>query len=568
MVKKLASLLASAVLLAAAPVSAYAAHAFSVEQIQSEMPEITVYVSSEKPVDTTNIEAMLDYEPLEVVSAEAFAESSTPICYYMLIDDSGSVSAAQMESVKKALGSMGSVMRAGDTITLISVGTLQTLYSGDKIDETYLEQVDSLKNNKQETFLYEAIDSVNKTISAAGTENSCRNVIIAFSDGLNEAVGKTSYTEITDALRKSGIPLYAMGIKGKNNENLEAFGELARSTGGDIISFEADECGSAFAQLTGDILSGTKLTLKASSNIIKGERTLLIKFPDENYSEEFKINPVKWIPDTSAPEITAFEKTADNQLTVTFSEAVNGADNIKNYNILCSEEGITLTEAVYSDNEGVFKAVLTSEEPLPTGEYTVETSGITDVSTEKNKLSNTASGSFEGTAASDNLPADIKDDNDSMLWIWIAVGAGVVIIGAIIVVFVMLRKSGGVITVDDKVMLGNGLKVKHHIHGENIFNRPVVICVLSADGNNREISVNIEKTLTVGRAQQNDVYFDDLSMSRYHFIIEHREGHLYIKDNESTSGTFINGERIGMDNTEIISGDTVSAGNTKMIFRW
>lgn len=568
MVKRMAAVLGSVLILGAVPCTAIKADAaFSVEQIQAVMPEITLYVNSDTEISADNIKARLDYEPIDIVSVEKFADTAIPINYYFLIDDSGSVSSAQMESIKTVLDSFDNIHRKNDSVTVISVGSLETLFSGKKLDDAYHTEIAGLKNNKQETFLYEALDSVTDTIAVSEDKNASRNIIIAFSDGFNEAVGKTSYNEITQKLKDCGTPLYAMGIKGKDNTNLEAFGELARSTGGDIISFEPEECGKAFDGIINGILESYKINLMNDDNIICGERTLLIEAEPENFRQEYTINPVEWIPDNTAPEMTGFEKISDNQFTVTFSEAVNNADNIKSYEIMCGETALVLKSASYSEDDGKYTARLTASENIYSGEYSVRPINITDVSNERNTVNNTLTKNIEGLERESETPPITVNNDGIGAWLWIIIAVAVVLVGTAVLIIILKRHSG-IVTVDGKVMLGDSVRFKHHISGKNKDRIMLGICITGDDGSVNEIEVSVAKQLTVGRAQQNDIYFDDPTMSRYHFIIENNEGKIIIKDNESFSGTFINGMRASVEGYELKSGDMISAGNTKMIIRW
>lgn len=68
----------------------------------------------------------------------------------------------------------------------------------------------------------------------------------------------------------------------------------------------------------------------------------------------------------------------------------------------------------------------------------------------------------------------------------------------------------------------------------------------------------------IGRIESNDVIVEDLTVSRVHAEI-YREGkHFFIRDLESTNGTFVNGKQISV--RRLSDGDIITFGEAKM--RW
>jgi pSer/pThr/pTyr-binding forkhead associated (FHA) protein len=66
-------------------------------------------------------------------------------------------------------------------------------------------------------------------------------------------------------------------------------------------------------------------------------------------------------------------------------------------------------------------------------------------------------------------------------------------------------------------------------------------------------------TLTVGRAADNDVVFDDPSLSRKHSRLHRSPGAIDVEDLGSSNGTYVNGRRVGRGNAGV--GDTVRFGD-------
>jgi hypothetical protein len=79
----------------------------------------------------------------------------------------------------------------------------------------------------------------------------------------------------------------------------------------------------------------------------------------------------------------------------------------------------------------------------------------------------------------------------------------------------------------------------------------------------RTIGLNRE-VFTVGRHPNNDLVLGDLSISRYHCQIRLRQGRYTIYDNQSRSGTFVNGQRIVEHTLRV--GDVIRIGPSSLLY--
>ncbi len=76
-----------------------------------------------------------------------------------------------------------------------------------------------------------------------------------------------------------------------------------------------------------------------------------------------------------------------------------------------------------------------------------------------------------------------------------------------------------------------------------------------------ESKMKITERMTVGRDPKCNIVIDNKLVSRHHATIQKIKDDFYIKDEESTNGTFVNGTRIEKDKfMKINSGDKIAIG--------
>ena len=72
-------------------------------------------------------------------------------------------------------------------------------------------------------------------------------------------------------------------------------------------------------------------------------------------------------------------------------------------------------------------------------------------------------------------------------------------------------------------------------------------------------------TFFVGRSKNNNLYFDDKSVSRKHAVINMLDGKYIISDLNSLKGTYVNGKKI--EEVTLNQGDVINIGENRMQFR-
>lgn len=73
-------------------------------------------------------------------------------------------------------------------------------------------------------------------------------------------------------------------------------------------------------------------------------------------------------------------------------------------------------------------------------------------------------------------------------------------------------------------------------------------------------------TITIGRETDNDVVIDNKLASRHHALIQKIKNDYFLKDLDSTNGTFLNGEKIPKDKYfKLGANDTITIGKTNLV---
>ncbi len=70
--------------------------------------------------------------------------------------------------------------------------------------------------------------------------------------------------------------------------------------------------------------------------------------------------------------------------------------------------------------------------------------------------------------------------------------------------------------------------------------------------------------MTIGRTPEADVFLDDVTVSRDHASLVHRQGAWYLDDSGSLNGTYVNRHRI--DSHRLQDGDELQVGKYKLTY--
>ncbi len=544
-----------------------------IEQVYLNLPEVFVYGDGFSLEDVESAQGYLSQDKLELVQAQPFFQQGEGITYYVLLDISGSIPRTYFSSIKEGIQNLQNGLGASDQLILCTFGEEVALAADGSQTAQELEAIlAGLSNRDQETLLFEGIDRV-----AAMTEQTrgvCRRqVLLVVSDGEDFAVGKKMAQEALATLKDKGLPAYALCIQDTDKVNINSFGEFARTSGGQLITFPASEGASVLTKLAGDLSQDICIEYRAANNIVSNkEENFSLQFADGRVLSRAVMN-VHWIPDNEPPYLLSGEAVGKQQIRLVFSEPMSGLAGAANYAVTFNGHEVGVTGVAY-DKEDETKITLTLAEPVENGTYKVMGANLTDASMEKNPLEG---GSLvveiSGVEPPKPEPPQPVEDGPNYMGIifLLIVGIGILII---VLIVISKKKKDKALEEGDGSAAGNTNTVAMKDEGfQNQYKiipgqkRPLDVVIAATGKQAQMVKWELGSSLIIGRAETCDITVADNRMSRQHFCLESEKEGIFISDLGSTNGTAVNGIRLGGKRL-LQPGDRVEAGSMSFTIRW
>lgn len=564
--KKTGRIAALCILMLMIPVNAQTVSAdCDIEQISLDMPDIRMYYRAEEA--ETSYEAYLGGEALEYESSALFSELGEGVDYYLMLDISASIPDNQFENLKTGITQFISEKGPKDKCVLLTFGNeSKVVLDGSEPAEEAAQTISQLKNDDQETVLFQSIVQAAGMIEQEAQTEEKRRVIITVTDGEDCVTGQATASEALSVLKQKGIPLYAVAVDIGKQEYVNSFGEFSRNSGGILSIYSTGNSADVFAQIRKVIQGSYAAFFKKSTNIASNKREdFTIKFLDHKTTRTQEVVPMRWKPDKEAPSVKSCEIQGDNELKLTFSELVLGADAEANYKVERDGEAVAVGSVFYSPNDPP-QTVITFEKPVYTGEYTLSFSNITDNSMEKNALPASAQFYIEGAE-----PEKEPEPGFLEKWWWLVFAVVLAALAAAVTVGIVLyrkvKKNRGIIYVDGKAALASNVDVKQHVSVKELPQMHIRLILKDAADGQKDLKCTINGSMIVGRSKECELCFDDLKMSRQHFALETDGENIYISDLESQNGTLVNGVFV-QQRRKLQPGDEIGAGNIQFRIQW
>ena len=497
-------------------------------------------------------------------SYEPFAASQSGINYYILIDKSASISDTTFEATKQALQQFASGMRPEDTMTLVTFGdTVDTVCREEKPGEMLTSAIAELSNGDQNTLLFEAMKQTAEMTKTA-KEKAKRKVGIVITDAEDFSQNNSTQKEASDALLKTGLPMYAMTPTDNvtsNDTAVNSMGEFVRSTGGTLSYYKNEEASNVISGLQNLFYQAYEIKAEMESNKVVYElKTMKVQLKDSVQTMQACFDTYQ--EDNNPPNVKVKKKKKKNTFTITFDEKVLNADVAGNYEVKLNDKKIISNYTVtysYTKNQK-YKAILKFSDDLLNGDYTISYKNITDDSMEKNPIEKKSKVKVKDGKRNLGL---LGKYIPMILCIVFLAAAG----GAVYIMYRNIKKRNVLVTVEDKVVLKQQTEKKHHVAVMEQMDIPGKIVTLEVEGAEKPIQVEVKKSIMVGRSDICDVYLDDVQMSRQHFVLYEEGNGFAIEDLQTTNGTYLNGKKM-IGKETLNQNDVIQAGKMKIKIYW
>jgi hypothetical protein len=248
---------------------------------------------------------------------------------------------------------------------------------------------------------------------------------------------------------------------------------------------------------------------------------------------------------------------------IDFSEPVAGADNKDAYLIKDADGNpVKVRSVAYRKGAGGASshADIVFQTELYSGAYELRFIGITDVSSERNPLSDTIRFSYDGKSGTQKTVDRILGLLQTYWWAFLI--AGIAVIALLVLRYI--KKRHGLVKIDGKIGFGDMVEFKQHFATPDTGD--VCLVVTDSRGASQRVEIGVNRSFFVGRSGINNLSFDDDKMSRQHFVIEAEDGAYFLTDLGTTNGTYLNGVPV-KNRRKIAGNDVITAGREKFVFR-
>ena len=539
-----------------------------IEQVYLNMPDITVY--SYGIGQDQNVEGFLDGKKLSLDSKVDFKSTGEGIQYYILLDISGSIPKDYFNKMKESIVNFHSTLSPNDGFSLITFGeTVQTKVDSKVSNNELKSTLESISNRDQDTLLFEAIKTAVEKDSQDHSSQLHRREIIVLSDGEDFAIGKITSSEVLSQLQRESISLYALCIKDTRKENIDAFGEVARNSGGAIEVVSPKDVDIGFQKIKSRIESAQVLKFLADNNKVTNSlANVTIQVDGSKTSDTRQVMSILSQPDNISPTILEAKQEDGRNIRVKFSEKMIGASDPANYSLLKNNKQTISFAAVNKIENEENTYLLTTAEKFDYGKYRLVCGdGITDDSNENNRV--------EGNTV---IRLRRSDSDISVLTFVLAIFAIILaIVGLVILILKNKKKKEPSCNNKEYDYSEHHYSVdmpnkelneqKYHIKFEQVDAKDFSLLISVKGMKTKRADFKIIKSFIVGRSSMNELYFDDDEMSRQHFVLEWDGENMYISDLHSTNGTAVNGVKI-LGKRKLENGDEISAGMERMIIQF
>ena len=202
-----------------------------------KFPDLEIVVESNSPFKPQDLILLEDGKATVTASGNrTFKETERGMAILVLLDVSGTMTGQPLNNLKKALTAMLTQINPHDRIALFTFADdlrLEAPFGADP--ETLKKRIAALQTRGSTTRLYKFLFDALSRFDAPNLP--ARKRLIVISDGKDEGQGYKPET-VLEQSRNRGIPIDAIGLTRINPDYLEALQILARNSGGSYAQVE------------------------------------------------------------------------------------------------------------------------------------------------------------------------------------------------------------------------------------------------------------------------------------------------------------------------------------------
>ena len=570
------------------------------EQCVAQLPYVDLYFHAMDSqgntiygLDLTNTQvgAALNDEQLEVSSLGSAKDAGT--AYIILLDISKeSADYHFVEAVKEGLQQWVEKLNANDRLVLIGYGDeLYKILDGDEDRAESAKRIGMIKQSFDGELFFDAFAAA-VSIAKDSTQLPDRRMIICIESGASLSASRTKFDEAASAAFEAGVPVNAL-CSATIDSSRQAMEEFVAANGGVIYYADYNNAQQRLDDMQTHFNSCLLLRMLTADNRVEpAMRRLDVLFL--NGTAEARLNMdvyIKgWYSDTLAPCLTAAEAKSETELLISYSEAVAGADISSNYTLTSLDKKKELAISSVSYDAESFTALLTVEEELTRGDYSLEITGVKDCSQEENPIDEKP---FEFTLEDESLaklPFWYINFAGFGLTAWLLIALIVLLVAGAAVVFFVYRKrrqaeeqriaeeknwrmeqdklrreEAEQRRLEEQRRMQQSGTNGQRIVADSINSLPVTISIVQENGIKRSVDAVVGERFVIGRDKLScELAIDDRLLSRQHCMLSFKNGSLLVSDLGSTNKTYLNGIVLGAQR-QLQPGDTILAGKTRII---
>jgi len=370
-----------------------------INEVNVEIPGFDIYIdvqnnAGEQTFDISesadNLKVVIDGKEASI--GEVSKNADEPTAYILAIDISKSLSSREFDEVKEMITTWIDLLKEEDYVAVITFGEdvkLHNEYEKDK--ESLKNMIQEMKLTDKSTKLYEAISMAHKYANTTNYDIPRKKSIVIISDGADDYPGGITQNEVLDEIRIDSIPIYSIGIyNGTLNRtkqsNLDVLGQFSRETKGRYYQEKNWNLLDIPVDIESHLDRLTKVSVNLDQVVADGSQKLVfVELKKDNVALDASMNITfdTMAIDTVSPKVLQVNQTEASTLEILFNEKIKGYENKGNYIFTGISSQISNLE--YSNSEEV-KVIVSFEEPIEPGEYSLRINNIKDISDNSNEI--------------------------------------------------------------------------------------------------------------------------------------------------------------------------------------